>query len=264
MNTEAGTVRLERPAPHVALLTIDNSRRLGAMSAAMLQQLGTHWRTVKDDSALRAAVLTGSGRGFSTGLDVAAAADGEDPATVYSGDDVPQFGMSPLEHDVWLPYIVAVNGVCAGGGFHLLTEADIVIASETAKFVDPHVSIGQVSGLEPVNLLRRMPLEAVMRMVVLGRHGTIDAEGALRLGLVSEVVAQDRLVDRALELAELSATNSPAAIAASKRLVYASMQLGLDEGLRHAWREITAHWEHPDYVEGIAAYAEKRDPRWRD
>ena len=262
--TDAPAVRRSDPVPGVALLTLDNPAKLGALDPSMVEQLGDQWRLIRGDASVRAVVLTGTGRGFSTGLDVTAAAAGQGaPGASYTdADELTRFGMSPRDHDVWLPYIVAVNGMCAGGGFHLLTEADIVIAAEEARFCDPHVSIGQVSALEPIALARRIPLEMVLRMVVLGRHAQLTAFEALRCGLVSEVVYRHHLVDRAIELASLAALGSPATIEASKRAIWASLDVGLDAGLREGWRRIREHWKHPDYQEGIAAFAEGRAPRW--
>jgi enoyl-CoA hydratase/carnithine racemase len=263
MGHERGRVTRSDPLPGVALLRIEHDARLGALPPAMCEELGAAWKQIAQEPATRAVVLTGSGRGFSTGLDVIAAAEGGDPANQYGENtELPTFGLSPLDFDVWLPYVVAVNGVCAGGGFHLLTDADIVVAAEDATFLDPHVSIGQVSALEPIALLRRMPLETVMRMTVLGKHGRIDASGAARAGLVGEVVSADNLVERAIELAALAAQGSPAAIAVSKKAIRQSMQVGLDAGLRLGWQALRSHWEHPDYREGLAAYAERRAPNW--
>jgi enoyl-CoA hydratase/carnithine racemase len=263
MRNSAPAVHRADPAPGVALLTLDNPAKLGALDPSMVEQLGAQWRAIRADPSVRAVVLTGTARGFSTGLDVSAAAEGWAPSQQYPDvDELPRFGLSPRDHDVWLPYIVAVNGICAGGGFHLLSEADIVIAAEEASFCDPHVSIGQVAALEPIALARRIPLETVLRMVVLGRHAQLSASEALRCGLVSEVVHGANLVDRAVELASLAALGSPATIEASKRAIWASLDVGLDAGLREGWRRIREHWKHPDYEEGIAAFAEGRAPRW--
>ena len=206
------------PAPHVALLTLENVSKLGALDRRMREQLSAHWLDIGDDASVRAVVLTGSGRGFSTGLDLEEADAGDDPATEFANaTELPRFGLGPLEHDVWKPFIVAVNGICAGGGFHLLSDADIVIASSDATFLDPHVSVGQVAALEPIALSRRIPLGSVLRMLVLGRHEALNADDALRLGLVSEIVEPERLIARAIELASFAAQGSPAAIERSKR-----------------------------------------------
>ena len=257
-----GSVGWSVVRPGVALVELRRPEKLGAIDRSMLEQLNHAWAAIARQPEVRAVVLTGKGRGFCTGLDVDAAFAGDDPATTDAAVDIPSFGLSPLEHDLWIPYIVAVNGVCAGGGFHLVTDADIVIAGSDARFLDPHVSIGQVAALEPITLTRRIPLEAVLRMVVLGRDGGLDASDALRVGLVSEVVRPEKLVDRALDLATIAARSSPAAIEASKRAVWASLNTGLDAGRKIGWDLLRRHWEHPDYQEGIAAFAERREPRW--
>jgi enoyl-CoA hydratase/carnithine racemase len=163
---------------------------------------------------------------------------------------------------IWLPMVVAVNGICAGGGLHFLSEADVVLAAESATFLDPHVSVGQVAGLEMVSLLNRMSLQALLRTMVVGKHEPMSATRALECGLVSEVVADDQLLDRALALARLVAWNSPSAIEASKKIIYGAWDVMMREQLGEAWDGVRAHWGHPDQTEGIAAFADSREPHW--
>src|SRR3712207_9523854 len=84
--------------------------------------------------------------------------------------------LTSWHNEIWKPVIAAVNGVCAGGGLHFVADADIVIASSDATFVDPHVSIGQVTAYEVISLARKAPMEAVLRMALVGRHERISAE----------------------------------------------------------------------------------------
>jgi enoyl-CoA hydratase/carnithine racemase len=163
---------------------------------------------------------------------------------------------------VWLPTIVAVNGVCAGGGLHFIADADIVIASEDAWFVDPHVTHGQASALEPISLAPRMGLSNALRFAMLGKTGRLDAYEALRLGLVDEVVAPDELLDRALVVAESVAAQSPAAVEATKRAARLSLELPFSEAMQMAWDLVMTQRTHPDALEGPAAFVEKREPRW--
>ncbi|MBW1687063.1 MAG: enoyl-CoA hydratase/isomerase family protein, partial [Deltaproteobacteria bacterium] len=171
---------------------------------------------------------------------------------------------TPRQCGLWKPVVVAVNGVCASGGLHFLSHAEIVIASETARFLDTHVTVGQVSGLEATCLARRIPVEVVLRMVVLGRSERLDAQKALRLGLVSELLPQDQLLDRALELARLAAANSPHAIRHSLQALWQGLNMGLDDALDNAWNHIVEHRSHPDSREGGRAFLEKRTPNWQD
>jgi len=125
---------------------------------------------------------------------------------------------------VWKPVIAAVNGVCAGGGLHFVSDADIVLLAEGATLLDPHVSIGQVSAYETIALVRKSPMESIMRMALTGRHERLSAERAYELGICSEVVAADQLRARAQELGELIANHPSEQLAATKRALWAALE----------------------------------------
>jgi enoyl-CoA hydratase/carnithine racemase len=166
---------------------------------------------------------------------------------------------------VWKPVITAVNGICAGGGFHWIADADIVIAASDAQFFDPHVSIGQVVAIEAIGLIRKMPVEAVMRMALVGRYERIDAARAYELGMISQIVdPPEKLREAAQELAEKIAKNSPAAMAATKRALWGALELGLTDACKFGAKELVSIWGHPDQDEGPKAFAEKREPQWVD
>ena len=129
--------------------------------------------------------------------------------------------LTSWHNSVWKPVIAAVNGMCAGGGLHFVADADIVIAASSATFLDPHVSVGQVTAFEGISLARRMPMEPVLRMAFVGRYERMSATRAYELGMVSQIVdPPGRLRDEAQDLAETIARNSPAAMAATKRALW--------------------------------------------
>ena len=164
---------------------------------------------------------------------------------------------------VWKPVITAVNGICAGGGFHWVADADIVIAASDAQFFDPHVSIGQVVSIEAIGLIRKMPVEAVMRMAFVGRYERMPAERALQLGMISEIVdPPERLRERAQELAETIARNSPAAMAATKKALWAALEHGLTDACKVGAGHLVEHVGPSRPGRGPAAFAEKREPDW--
>jgi enoyl-CoA hydratase/carnithine racemase len=166
---------------------------------------------------------------------------------------------------VWKPVITAVNGICAGGGFHWVADADIVIAASDAQFFDPHVSIGQVVALEAIGLIRKMPVEAVMRMAFVGKHERLSAARAYELGMVSQVVdPPERLREEAQALAEKIARNSPEAMRLTKQALWGALETGLTEACRAGAKHLVAMWGHPDQDEGPRAFAERREPRWTD
>jgi enoyl-CoA hydratase/carnithine racemase len=148
--------------------------------------------------------------------------------------------------------------VC-GGGLHFVADSDLVICSETATFFDTHVKVGLIAGLEPVGLARRIPLEAVLRMALLGGSERIDARQACALGLVGEVLPPDRLLPRARELAAKIAEHSPAALARTKQAIWQSLDVGLDEALSHTWKLIQRARPAPGPQRG-RAFVEKRRP----
>jgi enoyl-CoA hydratase/carnithine racemase len=221
------------------------------------------WISVRGDHEIRAIVITGAGtRAFCTGMDLQAFAARRGPRPVKA-DVHEELRLTPLHCDVWLPTIVAVNGVCTGSGLHFVADADVVIASTNASFLDTHVSVGQVTAVEPITLLARVGLGNALRLAVLGRHGRMSPDEALRISLVDEVVEPDDLLRRAVELAELAATGSPAAIEASKRAIRGALERPMAEALQAGWELLLAHREHPDCHEGPQAFVEKREPRWQ-
>jgi enoyl-CoA hydratase/carnithine racemase len=164
---------------------------------------------------------------------------------------------------VWKPVIAAVNGVCAGGGLHLVADADIVIAAEEASFVDPHVSVGQAVAYEAITLLRKSPMEAITRMTLSGKGERITARRAYELGIVSEVVLGKDLRAAADRLATAIAANSPTAMRATKKALWRSLEVGMTQARIEAADEIWRLRNHPDHGEGVRAWREKRRPHWQ-
>jgi enoyl-CoA hydratase/carnithine racemase len=248
---------------HVGWLVFDRPDRGNAMDAVMLAELEAAWRELDDDPEVRVIVNTGNGSAFQTGLDVGQLAKDRDALREQSRRTKrAELKLTAWHNGVWKPVIAAVNGVCAGGGLHFVADADIVLASSDATFLDPHVSIGQVTAYEAVALVRKSPMEAITRMALVGRHERITADRAHQLGILSEVVEPSRLRDRAGELAASIARNSPAAMAATKRALWGALEVGLTEACRRGAHELVALWGHPDQAEGPAAWAEKREPQW--
>jgi enoyl-CoA hydratase/carnithine racemase len=248
---------------HVGWLIFDRPDRGNAMDAAMMNELEAAWAELDADPEVRVIVNTGNGPAFQTGLDVAQLAEDKEALRVQSRRTRDaELRFTAWHNGVWKPVIAAVNGVCAGGGLHFVADADIVIASTEATFVDPHVSVGQVSAYETIALVRRSPMEAIVRMALTGSHERLGAERARQLGILSEVVAPRRLRQRAREIAELVGRNSPAAMAATKRALWGALEVGLTEASKAGALELAAMWGHPDQIEGPAARADKREPEW--
>ena len=257
------TLIVERHGP-VGWLINNRPEQLNAMSATMRDEFADAWLELDRDPDVRVIVHTGEGRAFQTGVDVSEIASDGVGMERYR-ESVEQFDLhfTSWHQKVWKPVITAVNGICAGGGFHWVADADIVIAASDAQFFDPHVSIGQVVAVEAIGLMKKMPVEAVMRMALLGRYERMDAQRAYELGMISQIVdPPSQLREAAQELAEKIAHNSPAAMAATKRALWGALELGLTDACKAGAKELVSMWGHPDQTEGPLAFAEKREPRW--
>jgi enoyl-CoA hydratase/carnithine racemase len=161
------------------------------------------------------------------------------------------------------PVICAVNGMAAGAGLDLVTTCDIAIASETATFFDPHVSIGLVSAREAVRLTRVLPTPVAMRIALMGKQERLSAQRAYELGLVTELVAPARLMERAWEIAELLNRNAPLAVRGTRLGIRQGLTLPIvaAELIAEGARLRVAHSD--DAREGPLAFLEKRAPVWR-
>src|SRR3954449_2748245 len=254
---------VERHGP-VGWLINNRPDQLNAMNGAMREEFADAWIELDRDPDVRVIVHTGEGRAFQTGVDVMElATDGQGMQRYRESVERWDLHFTAWHNHVWKPVITAVNGICAGGAFHWIADADIVIAASNAQFFDPHVSIGQVVAIEAIGLMKRIPAEAVMRMAFAGRHERMSARRAYELGMVSQVVdPPERLREEAQALAETIAQNSPAAMAATKRALWGAMEMGLTDACRAGAQELVSMWGHPDQEEGPRAFAEKRDAVW--
>jgi enoyl-CoA hydratase len=266
MSTQSGSTVLVERQGRVGWLLFNRPESGNAMNAAMIEELEAAWRQLDADPSVRVIVNMGVGRAFQTGLDVVQLAQNPEALREQSRRTKrAELRLTAWQNGVAKPVIAAVNGVCAGGGLHFVADADIVMASSNATFLDPHVSIGQVTAYEAIGLIRKMPVEAVMRMALVGRYERIDAARAYELGMISQIVdPPENLREAAQELAEKIAKNSPAAMAATKRALWGALELGLTDACKAGAKELISVWGHPDQEEGPRAFAEKREPQWVD
>ena len=192
-----------------------------AVDAVMFTELEQAWAELDADPDVRVVVNTGNGDAFQTGLDVRQLAKDKEALREQSRRTRDfDLKMTAWHCGVWKPVIAAVNGVCAGAGLHFVADADVVIASSKATFLDPHVSVGQVSAIETIGMIRRSPMEPITRMALTGRYERMTAERARQLGILSEVVEPPRLRDRAQELGETIARHSGEHLAATKKALW--------------------------------------------
>lgn len=245
----------------VAVITINRPERLNAMDAVAYQALSDTWARVRDDSDVRVAVITGAGeRSFTTGADIKSFIGTPAGLSEFWLTQKGQLLNRGLE--MWKPVIAAVNGYCLGGGMTLLLATDIRVAAEHATFGVTEVQRGVMAANGGTQrLLAQVPHAIGMELLLTGRK--IDAATAERWGLVNKVVPMAKLMETAMEYATEIAANAPLAVQATKELALRSRDMDLSTGLRmeQALNRILQSTE--DVQEGVAAFTEKRPPRFR-
>jgi enoyl-CoA hydratase len=254
MTDETVSTRIE---DRVLIVTIDRPDRRNAIDHTTAHRLEAAWDRLDGDPDLRAAVLTGAGGFFCAGADLKAAAAGSPPART---DRRGQFGtiQAPPEK----PLVVAVEGDALGGGCELALACDLIVASRTSRFGLPESRRGVMAaagGL--IRLPKRLPLNIAMEMALTGAPQ--PAERLYDLGLVNRLCEPGEALAVAIELARTIAENAPLAVTGAKRVMTAA--LGVTEA--EAWAlqqpELERVRSSADYREGIAAFAEKRAPKWQ-
>lgn len=260
MSSTAGNVMVRRHGDFVAEVVLDRPASLNAFSSAMAGEFADTLRQLAVDSGVRVVVLSSSAeRAFCAGADLKERAS-------FSDDDL--LAQRPLIRDLFasvrdlpMPAIAAVQGFALGGGFELALSCDVIVADETAVFGLTEVTVGLVPGGGGTQLLtRRIGVGRASDLVLSGRK--VEAAEAYQLGIADRLVPAGKARAAALELANAMAANSPLAVRAAKRAVRAALGASIDVGLvveDSAWHAAAVS---ADRREGIAAFAEKRAPKW--
>lgn len=245
---------------HIATIRLNRPDAMNAINAEMLSELATAIDEAEKNDKIRCLVLTGNEKAFAAGADVT------EMAEKSFGD---MFGSDYLAADAdriarcRKPVIAAVQGYALGGGCELAMMCDMIIAADTAKFGQPEVNLGVVAGLGGTQRLTRAVGKAKsMEMHLTGRF--MDAEEAERSGLVSRVVPTKKLMDEVQATAQRISEKSMLSILAIKEAVNRSQEVSLTEGLLHERRLFNALFATEDQAEGMAAFIEKREARFRD
>ncbi|MEX3651636.1 enoyl-CoA hydratase/isomerase family protein [Mycolicibacterium fortuitum] len=253
---------------HKATITLNRPDALNALSPHMITELRAAYAEAENDDNVWLMIVTATGRAFCTGADVKEIpGDGkvvnERPyLSTYEQWEAPQEGTPPFR-TMAKPVVVAINGICCGAGLDWVTTGDIVIASDQATFFDPHVSIGLVAAREMVRLAKALPRSVALRMALMGKHERMTVERAYELGLITEIVEHDKLLERAHEIADTVCLNAPLAVRGTRLAIHKTLDLPLHEGeiLAETFRERVVRTE--DALEGPRAFVEKRKPNWQ-
>ncbi|PID65558.1 MAG: crotonobetainyl-CoA hydratase [Gammaproteobacteria bacterium] len=239
-----------------------NRPKANAIDARTSQQLNDIFDDFEQNADCRVAIIRGAGeRFFCAGWDLSAAAEGEAADADFGRHG---FGGLATRFDNPKPVIAAVNGMAIGGGFELALCCDLIVAAEHATFALPEAKVGVAPDTGSLRLPNRIPQPLAMEMLLTGKK--IDSSEAERLGLLNRVVALDELENTAEALANAIIANAPLAIAAIKQLANAAQQNSLAENYQTLFDKGFDRYEtmlrSDDALEGPAAFAEKRQPRW--
>ena len=249
---EDGILEVTLDRPKANAIDLKTSRLMGETFAAF-----------RDDPDLRVAIVTGAGeKFFCPGWDLKAANEGD----AVDGDyGVGGFGGLQELRDLNKPVIMAVNGICCGGGLELALSGDVILAAEHATFALPEIRSGTVADAASIKLPKRIPYHIAMEMLLTGRW--LDADEAHRWGLVNRIHPAADLLDAAWEMARLIASGPPLVYAAIKEVVRdaedSKFQDAMNRVTQRKLRTVDILYGSEDQKEGARAFAEKRDPVWK-
>jgi methylglutaconyl-CoA hydratase len=247
-------------AEGIATLTLNRPEKRNAISYELIGDLLRALEEVKTSSA-RVLIITGAGKAFCSGMDLdnLKALTGRSPE--QNLDDTRKMAsLFRCLYEFPRPTIAAVNGPAIAGGTGLATLCDFTLAVPEAKFGYTEVRIGFVPAIVSTFLLRQVGEKTARDLLLTGR--LFDAEEALRIGLINEIVPAEKLLDRARELARQLMENSPMSLAYTKRLLSDHAKAELDSQIAAAIRENAGIRATADFKEGIASFLEKRKPKW--
>lgn len=244
-----------------AVFTMNRPERLNALGGTMNADLDEALADFNADPGMRAGIVTGAGRAFSAGADLKEMNErnverGVRPRAVGSFDPASmRFARNPK------PFIAAINGLCIAGGLERALDCDIRIASTEAFFGLFEVKRGIMAGYAIHHLARMIPFGDAMYILLTGDR--VSAEDALRWGMITELVAPDELMPRAIEVAQLISSNAPLSVEGTKAVAHQWRQLQIDESYRYGQWVSRVVLNSEDAKEGPRAFSEKREPNWQ-
>jgi len=239
----------------IATITIDRQEALNSLNLEVLSELSDIVAELEKSKDVKAMILTGAGRAFVAGADIAYMSK----LTIDEGREWGRFASALFRRieQLQFPTIAAVNGFALGGGCEIAMTCDVIIASEKAKFGQPEVGLGVIPGFSGTQRLpRRVGLGMAKELIFGG--GMITADAAKEIGLVNHVYAPEELMTKANELAASFAKNGPVAVKYAKAAINRGMQTDIDSGIAIENELWALCFGTDDQKEGMAAFLEKR------
>jgi enoyl-CoA hydratase/carnithine racemase len=247
-------VRAER-RDAVGIVTLDRPEKRNALSPEVMEELASAIEAFDDDPQVNCIVIAGSDEVFAAGADIKAMSERSFQDVIVASTLAYWKRIAATR----TPLIAAVSGWALGGGCELALLCDMIVASESAEFGQPEITLGIIPGGGGTQRLARvLGKQRTMELVLTGRR--ISAADAHSYGLVNVVAAKDRWLDEAVELAAVVARRPPLAVRLAKQAVLAADEMSLEAGLAHERRLYELSMATEDRVEGMTAFLEKRRP----
>ena len=245
----------------IGYVTMNRPKALNALNTEVLTELDDVFRAIDKDDEVRVAIVTGEGRSFIAGADIAQMSE----LNGTEGRDMTIQGQKVMEliESINKPVIAAVNGFALGGGNELAMACDIRIASEKAKFGQPEVNLGIIPGYGGTQRLPRLVGKGMAKKLIYSAE-MIDAQEAYRIGLVDEVVPAEELMEAAEKLAKTIMSKAPIAIKMAKVAINNGINTDLTIGVQFEAESYTSTFVSEDRVEGMKAFVEKRPAEFRN
>ena len=242
----------------VGLVTLNRPEARNALNNQLLHELINALEDFDNDDAVGALVVTGNEKAFAAGADIKEMAD-KSMSEIRDKDHLAVFDQITK---IRKPVVAAVSGWALGGGCELALSCDMIVASETAQFGQPEITIGVIPGAGGTQrLVHAVGKSLAMEMILNNR--TLSAQEALQFSLVNRVVATEQYLAEALKLAEEIAARAPLAVRAAKKMIDQAFELSLSEGLGQERQEFYNLFATEDQKEGMKAFVEKRQPIWK-
>ena len=259
MKMKYETIRVEQPVPGVGLVRFHRPEALNALNPQLLRESFAALAEFDADDEIGCLVVTGNDKAFAAGADIKTMAE-QDSIEMMQDDSLTNWrALSALRK----PIIAAVSGWALGGGCEYAMICDLIVASETARFGQPEIMLGIMPGAGGTQRLpRAIGRRMAMEVMLANRH--IQAEEALRLGLVNHVHPLDRYLAEAVELATRIAAMPRIAVRLIKEAVYKTEQMTLQDGLDYEKKAFYLSFGTEDKREGMSAFIEKRAPKWQN
>ncbi len=242
----------------VGLITLNRPQVMNALNHQLMCEVMDALEAFDKDDKIGAMVITGNERAFAAGADIKELAD-QSAQQKKENDHIAAFSRIM---NIRKPVIAAVSGYALGGGCELAMSCDMIVASESAKFGQPEITIGVIPGAGGTQRLTRVVGKAIAMEMILNNR-TLSAQEAYEFGLVNRVVPIDQSLNEALKLAEEIASRAPIAVRSAKKMINLAYELSLRDALREEKQEFYNLFATDDQKEGMKAFVEKRKPNWK-